>query len=84
MEIGICIWRRRRIVINSEESHLEKFTAPYGREISLENVAYENGMRVLRVHIREGNRHTVMDIDDTTAAHWGAAMLKWSNQGPQE
>jgi len=61
-------------------TRLEKFIAPYGKEVTLENVAYENGMKVLRVHIREGNRHTVMDIDDNTAATWGAAMLKWANQ----
>ena len=48
--------------------------------MTLENVAYENGMKVLRIHIREGNRHTVMDVDDNTAATWGAAMLKWANQ----
>lgn len=59
---------------------LDKFTAPYGKEVTLENVAYENGMKVLRIHIREGNRHTVMDIDDNTASTWGAAMLKWANQ----
>lgn len=59
---------------------LDKFTAPYGKEVTLENVAYENGMRILRVHIREGNRFTVMDIDDNTASNWGAAMLKWANQ----
>jgi len=54
---------------------LDKFTAPYGKEVSLENVLYENGMRVLRVHIREGKRFTVMDIDANTALTWGAAMV---------
>jgi len=70
--------------IDSDTTRLDKFTAPYGREITLDNVAYENGVSVLRVHIREGNRHTVMDIDDGTASSWGAAMLKWANQTPQE
>ena len=69
--------------INSETTRLDKFTAPYGREVTLENVAYENGVSVLRVHIREGNRHTVMDIDDGTASSWGAAMLKWANEASQ-
>ena len=66
--------------ISSTVTELGKFSAPYGREIKLENVAYENGMRVLRVHIREGNRFTVMDIDDNTAATWGSAMLAWAEQ----
>ena len=59
---------------------LNKFSAPYGKEVTLENVAYENGMRVLRVHIREGNRFTVMDIDENTASDWGAAMTDWATQ----
>ncbi len=67
-------------MIAEETTRLDKFTAPYGKEVTLENVAYENGMKVLRIHIREGNRHTVLDIDDNTAATWGAAMLKWANQ----
>jgi len=66
--------------INSTVTGLEKFSAPYGREIKLEDVAYENGMRVLRIHIREGNRFTVMDIDDNTASTWGSAMTKWAGQ----
>ena len=61
-------------------TRLDKFIAPYGKEVTLENVDYENGMKVLRIHIREGNRHTVMDIDDNTASTWGAAMLKWASQ----
>jgi len=71
-------------MIGSEVTRLDKFTAPYGREITLENVDFENGMRVLRIHIREGNRFTVMDIDDTTASNWGEAMSRWAGQAPQQ
>ncbi len=67
-------------MIESEVTRLDKFIAPYGKEVTLEDVAYENGMRVLRVHIREGNRFTVMDIDDKTASNWGAAMSAWAGQ----
>lgn len=66
--------------LESTVTEIEKFTAPYGREVKLENVAYENGMRVLRIHIREGNRFTVMDIDENTASDWGSAMLAWVNR----
>ena len=71
-------------MIDATVTRLDKFTAPYGREVTLENVAYENGMRVLRIHIREGNRFTVMDIDKDTAAHWGAAMTRWAGRAPQQ
>jgi hypothetical protein len=67
-------------VIPATVTKLDKFTAPYGKEVSLENVAYENGMRVLRIHIREGNRFTVMDIDAKTASRWGDAMSDWGAQ----
>jgi len=70
-------------MIDEKITKLDKFTAPYGREVTLENVDYANGMRVLRIHIREGNRFTVMDIDDNTASNWGTAMISWVGQAQQ-
>jgi len=67
-------------MMESVITSLGKFSAPYGKEVTLENVAYENGMCVLRIHIREGNRFTVMDIDENTASGWGAAMTDWVTQ----
>lgn len=61
---------------------LVKFAAPYGREVKLEKVEYESGMRMLRVHIREGRRFTVMDIDEDTAMRWGAEMRDWAGKAP--
>ena len=66
--------------ISETATKLDKFTAPYGREVTLENVDYENGMQVLRIHIREGNRFTVMDINDTIASQWGGVMTAWADQ----
>jgi hypothetical protein len=67
-------------MIRETVSALDKFTAPYGKEVKLENVAYENGMQVLRIHIREGNRFTVLDIDGNTASKWAAVMNDWVGQ----
>jgi hypothetical protein len=69
-------------MIASTETRLDRFDAPYGRVVTLEDVAYENGTRVLRVHIREGRRFTVMDIDENTATRWGAVMCKWAGKTP--
>ena len=66
--------------MESKVTRLDKFSVPYGKEVTLENVDYENGMRVLRLHIREGNRFTVMDIDEKTATHWSAAMAGWAGK----
>ena len=68
------------MAIESKVTGLDKFSAPYGKEVTLESVTYENGMRVLRVHIREGNRFTVMDIDESTASHWATAMTDWASE----
>lgn len=68
------------MTIESTVSRLDRFPIPYGKEITLENVAYENGMRVLRVHIREGNRFTVMDVDANAASKLGAALTSWAGE----
>ena len=67
-------------MIESTNTTIDKFSAPYGKQVTLENVSYENGTRVLRMHIREGNRFTVMDIDEQTASKWGAAMTAWAER----
>ena len=67
-------------MMESVITRLDELSAPYGKQVKLENVAYENGMRVLRIHIREGNRFTVMDIDEKTASHWGTVMTDWAAQ----
>ncbi len=64
----------------SEETvtRLEKFQAPYGREVELQDVRHESGLHLLRLRIREGRRFTVLDLDRETAAHWGAALTRWA------
>ncbi len=61
-------------------TRLERFQAPYGREVELQEVLYESGMKLLRLRIREGKRFTVMDLDPATAAHWGSAMSRWAGR----
>ena len=71
--------------IDSTATLLDKFTAPYGRDVTLENVEYVNGMRVLRIRIREGSRFTVMDVNPESALRWAGVMAEWaSEQGRQE
>jgi len=59
---------------------LDDFDAPYGRKVKLEAVDYESGLRMLRLHIREGRRFTVLEVDETTARHWGALMCSWADK----
>ncbi len=64
--------------ISETTTRLDKFMVPYGREIILENIEYENGMRVLRLRIREGNRFTIMDLDPDSAGQLGLALCDWA------
>jgi hypothetical protein len=66
----------------SEETRtrLETITAPFGREVRLEDVEFESGMRLMRVTIREGQRFTILDIDAHTAAYWSDAMKRWAER----
>ncbi len=58
---------------------LGRIEAPYRREIVLQDVVFESGMRMLRVRIREGRaRFTIMDIDAATAETWGLQMIAWA------
>jgi len=64
----------QRLLTMHDEKHdeqiteIEKLTAPYGKEIVIQDVAYENGMHVMRVRIREGRRFTIFDLDVNTAS----------------
>ena len=57
---------------------LEKFDAPWGRQIELQDVRYDSGMRLMRVRIREGKRFTVLELDGKTAAGLAQAMAGWA------
>ena len=74
----------RQEVIEEKLTRIERFSAPYGREITLDNVAHESGMRLLRITVREGRRFTIFDLDAETAAHWGSALTLWSKEAEQD
>jgi hypothetical protein len=64
-------------------SELDRFDAPWNRQVMLQDVRHESGLRMLRIRIREGTRFTVMDIDEDTAARWGRAMSDWAADNEQ-
>ena len=72
-------FRWGRAVNNETVTTLDKFTAPWGREVTLESIEHESGLCMLRIRIREGRRFTVMDIDQETARHWSAVMSAWAD-----
>lgn len=70
----------------SEETvkRLERFKAPYGREITLDDVEHESGMKLLRITVREGRRFTIFDLDAPTATHWATSLASWAEQAGDE
>ena len=59
--------------------------APWGKELRIQTVRYQSGMRLARLRIREGRRFTVLDLDIATAV-WlrealGGAL---SDAGPRQ
>ena len=63
---------------DSVKTRLTEIEAPYGRRIRLDEVAFESGMKLLRVTIREGARYTILEIDRVTAAAWAREMAGWA------
>lgn len=66
-----------------EKERLETLIAPFGREVRLDEVRFESGMRLLRITIREGRRITVLDVDAETALAWAQAMRLWGEREKQ-
>jgi hypothetical protein len=63
-----------------ERTDLLTLAAPYRREVRLEHVVFESGMKMLRVIVREGHRITQLDLDPETARTWGSAMVDWAER----
>jgi len=63
---------------------LQRFTVPLGgQEIELQDVLHDaEGMKLLRIRIRERTRFTIFDIDPATARQWGTAMQRWADEQP--
>ena len=70
-------------MIKETVTPVDRFDAPFGREVVIQDVLHESGMRMLRIRIREGKRFTIMDVDAKTASHWGSVLAHWAEQTDQ-
>lgn len=61
-----------------ERTRLDAIQAPYGKEIRLDDLRFESGMRLLRMTIREGSRFTTLDLDPERAAQLARAIAAWA------
>ena len=65
-----------------EIKELSVIDAPYGKQITIKNVSYDNGFNMMRIRIKEGKRFTDMDLDANTVKAWHAQMTEWLAQQP--
>lgn len=62
------------------KTRIAALEAPYRREVWLDDVEFESGMRLLRVTIKEGRRFTQLDLDQGSAKQLGQTMLDWAQR----
>ena len=49
--------------------------APWGRQLVVQALAYNSGLKIARLRIQEGHRFTTLDLDAATTA-WLAKTLR--------
>ncbi len=52
---------------------------PFGRRAILKNVAFEGGLNMLRLTLREGRRFTMIDLDAASARAFGQHLVHWAD-----
>ena len=65
------------------KTRIATIDAPYRREVWLDDVQFESGMRLLRVTIKEGRRFTQLDLDRATADLWAQTMSDWARRASE-
>ncbi len=62
---------------------LAEIILPFGRRAVLKDVAFESGLHMLRLVLREGKRITIVDMDATGAGEVAQIMADWAkSHGP--
>jgi len=56
---------------------IEVINAPWNKELTVSDVEYEGGFKMLRVRIKEGKRFTDLELDVETAGHIAELVETW-------
>lgn len=57
---------------------LDKLTLPWAKEVEVQEVVYEGGLKMLRLRFREGkHRFTIVDLDQATAGRLGELLVRF-------
>lgn len=61
---------------------LETIEAPWNKTVTLQEIAYEGGMKMLRLRIKEGKRFTDLELDGVTLKRLNQSLAGWlADQG---
>jgi len=63
-----------------QKTELAMIDAPYNKQIKLEDMAFDGGMNLLRLTIKEGSRFTQLDLDPGTARDLAQNIIEWANK----
>ena len=63
--------------VHDSITDLEIIAAPWNKTVTLQNVAYQGGMNMLRFRIKEGKRFTDLELDIQTLRQLNAALSDW-------
>jgi hypothetical protein len=71
-------------VSTDSKTRIATIEAPYRKEIWLDDVRFESGLRLMRVTIKEGRRFTQLDLDAAAAGRCGQRMLDWARSASED
>lgn len=54
------------------------FDAPWNKKVTIQEMVYESGMKLVRVRIKEGSRFTDLELDPETATGIGEMLSGWA------
>lgn len=64
--------------MSQEYKEIDRFAAPFNREIVVQETVFDNGFPMLRLTVRERRRFTTIDLDPQTAQRWGDMLKEWA------
>lgn len=56
---------------------LEVINAPWNKTVTLQEIAYDGGVKMLRLRIKEGTRFTDLELDAGTLAGLTKSLQDW-------
>jgi hypothetical protein len=67
---------------NRNATDIETISAPWNKNIDLQEREYDGGFKVIRLRIKEGRRITDLELDSLTAARLGGFLRTWAEANP--